>query len=115
LLFGVFTLCGSRTAVRDDINRVEVPAERLNHWRCGGEAVDVFVSMSLGIRPESQRKSGAGLWELGVTMGKKRSKMVCLRAKEVLELVAGRMPFRWLSLCVSEKRAIPWNAKQSGN
>jgi hypothetical protein len=51
---------------RDDINRVQVSAERLRQWRCGAEAVGRFVALSLGLRPESQRKAGDGLWELGV-------------------------------------------------
>lgn len=75
---------------RHDINRVGVPAERLRQWRCGAEAVGAFVAQSLGLRPESQRKSDAGLWELGLVAGKKRSQMVCLKANEALELVAGQ-------------------------
>lgn len=74
---------------RDDISRVEVPAQRLRQWRYGAEAVGRFVAQCLGLRPESQRKTEAGLWELGPVMGKKRSQMVCLRAGERLELVAG--------------------------
>ena len=35
-------------------------------------------------------KTDAGLWELGLVTGKKRSQMVCLRADEALELVAGQ-------------------------
>jgi hypothetical protein len=42
------------------------------------------------MRPESQRKAGEGLWELGLVTGKKRSQMVCLRANGALELVAGQ-------------------------
>jgi hypothetical protein len=80
-----FVVCDKR----DDINRVAVSAERLRQWRCGAEAVGAFVSKSLGLRPESQRKAGAGLWELGLVTGKKRSQMLCLRANEALELVAG--------------------------
>jgi len=48
-----------------------------------------FITRSLGLRPESQRKAGAGLWELGLVTGKKRSQMLCLRANGTLELVAG--------------------------
>jgi hypothetical protein len=81
-----FVVCDKR----DDINRAEVPAERLRQWRCGAEAVGAFVSKSLGLRPESQRKTDAGLWELGLVTGKKRSQMVCLKANEALELVAGQ-------------------------
>ena len=80
-----FVVCDKR----DDISRVPVAAERLRRWRCGVEAVGAFVAQSLGLRPESQRKAGYGLWELGLVTGKKRSQMVCLRAGERLELVVG--------------------------
>jgi hypothetical protein len=80
-----FVVCDKR----DDINRVKVEAERLKQWRCGAEAVAAFVAHRLGLRPESQRKTGNGLWELGVVTGKKRSQMLCLRAIGTLELVAG--------------------------
>ena len=81
-----FTICDKR----DDINRVEIPTERMRQWRCGAEAVGTFVAQSLGLRADSQRKIGAGQWELGVVMGKSRSQMVCLRVGERLELVAGQ-------------------------
>ncbi len=80
-----FTICDKR----DDINRVEVPSERLKQWRCGAEAVGAFVARSLGLRSGSQRKADAGLWELGLVKGRRRSPMVWLRAGEALELVAG--------------------------
>ncbi len=80
-----FVVCDKR----DDINRVAVPAERLRKWRCGVEAVGAFVAQSLGLRPESQRKKDAGLWELGLVAGKKRRQMVCLCLGEQLEVVAG--------------------------
>lgn len=79
-----FVVCDKR----DDINRVELSAERLRQWRCGAEAVGAFVAQSLGQRADSQRKADAGLWELGLVTGSKRSQMVCLRADEALELVA---------------------------
>jgi len=80
-----FVVCDKR----DDINRVPVAAERLRQWRCGAEAMGAFIARSLGLRPESQRKAGAGLWELGPVTGKKRRQMLCLRANGTLELVAG--------------------------
>jgi hypothetical protein len=94
----VFTVpAGARAAAsfvvcdkRDDTNRVAVSAERLRQWRCDAEAVGRFVAQSLGLRPENQRKAGAGLWELGLVKGKKRSQMVCLRADGALELVAAQ-------------------------
>lgn len=81
-----FVLCDKR----DDINRVPVSAERLRQWRCGVEALGAFLAQSLGIQSESHRKAGDGLWELGLVAAKKRSQMVCLKANEALELVAGQ-------------------------
>jgi hypothetical protein len=81
-----FVVCDKR----DDINRVAVSAGRLRQWRCGAEAVGRFVVQSLGLRADNRQKSDAGLWELGLVTGKKRSEMVCLRADGQLELVAGQ-------------------------
>ena len=80
-----FVVCDKR----DDINRVEIPVGRLRQWRCGVAAVGGFVAHSLGMRPESQRRPGDGLWELGLVKGKKRSQMLCLRTSGNLALVAG--------------------------
>lgn len=80
-----FVVCDKR----NDINRVEVPAERLRQWRCGGAAVGAFVAQCLGLRADNQRKSDAGPWELGLVTGKKRSQVACLRMREGLEVVAG--------------------------
>lgn len=82
----LFVVCNKR----DDINRVAVSAERAKQWRCGVDAVGAFVAQSLGLRAGVQRKADAGLWELGIVQGKKRSQMVCLRASTALELVAGQ-------------------------
>jgi hypothetical protein len=81
-----FVICDKR----DDINRVPVAAERLRQWRCGTETVGAFVAQFLGVRADRQRKVDAGLWELGLATGKKRSQTVCLRMGEQLELVAGQ-------------------------
>jgi hypothetical protein len=103
-----FVVCDER----DDTNRVEVPAERLRQWRCGVEAVGAFVARSLGLRSDSQRKTDAGLWELGLVAGKKRSQMVCLRANEALELVAGQnaVPLAGLVLFGAEGYSVDTEA-----
>ena len=80
-----FTVCDKR----EDINRVPVPVALLRQWRCSVEAVAELVSRNLGLRSESQRKAGEGLWELGLVTGRKRSQMLCLRTHAPLELVAG--------------------------
>lgn len=80
-----FVVCDKR----DDINRVPISAERLRQWRCDVGALSAFIVGCLGLRPASQRRDSARLLELGLVKGKKRSQMVCLRAGEALELVAG--------------------------
>lgn len=86
----LFVVCDKR----DDINRVPISAGRLRQWRCGVEAVGAFVAHGLGMRPESQRKAGDGLWELGLATGKRRSQKVCLKANDELELVVGQNAVR---------------------
>ena len=55
---GSFVVCDKR----DDINRVEVSAERLRQWRCGAEAVGAFVVKALdcGLRANGRRMPGCG-------------------------------------------------------
>jgi len=74
---------------RDDINRVEVPAERLSQWRCDIDAVCGFIARSLGLRPNNRRAGGAGPWEIGMAAGDKRHQMLCLKADGELALIAG--------------------------
>jgi hypothetical protein len=83
----VFIVCDKR----EDTSRVPMAAELLSQWRCGVAAVGTFVALSLGLRADERRKPNAGLLELGLVTGKKRSQMVCLRTdKMLLELVAGQ-------------------------
>jgi len=103
-----FVVCDKR----DDINRVAVSAERLRQWRCGAEAVGAFIVRSLGLRPERQRKAGAGLWELGPVTGKKCSQMLRLRATGTLELVAGNnaVPLSEVVRCGTEGYSVDGEA-----
>ena len=80
-----FIVCDKRS----DINRVPVPTERLNQWQCGGDTVCGFVAASLGLRRSDKKTASAGLWEIGIASGDKRSQMLCLRGNGVLTLVAG--------------------------
>jgi hypothetical protein len=80
-----FIVCDKRS----DINRVPIPLDRLTQWRCGIEEVCGFVASSLGIRHRSKHNAEAGLWEIGLAAGKKRTHMLCLKADGELVLVAG--------------------------
>jgi hypothetical protein len=74
---------------RDDVGRVAVPTERLTQWQCSADSVCGFVAASLGLRRSDQRSDSAGLWNIGIATGNKRSQLLCLQADGVLVLVAG--------------------------
>lgn len=80
-----FIVCDKRS----DTNRVPVPLDRLNQWQCSTQAVCGFVAHAAGVRSAVQQTDVAGVWEIGVATGKKRSQMLCLQAKGALALVAG--------------------------
>ena len=80
-----FVVCDKRS----DINRVAVSLDSLTQWRCSAQAVCGFVAESVGMRNAVKPGSDAGVWEIGVATGKKRSQMLCLQANGALALVAG--------------------------
>lgn len=73
---------------RDDINRVSVSANRLMQWRCDADAVCGFIAASLGLRRSDQHPADAGLLNIGMASGDKRSQMLCLQPKGDIALVA---------------------------
>lgn len=79
-----FTVCDKRS----DINRVPVSAARLSQWRCDTDAVCGFIATSLGLRLSDQHPADAGLLNIGIARGDKRSQMLRLRADGELVLVA---------------------------
>lgn len=80
-----FIVCDKRS----DVNRVPVSAERLVQWQCTVDAVCGFIADSLALRRSGKRSVDAGLWEIGISTGSKRSQMLCLKADGGLTLVAG--------------------------
>ena len=48
-----------------------------------------FVAAILGLRRSDKQTASAGLWEIGIASGDKRSHMLCLQGNGVLTLVAG--------------------------
>lgn len=80
-----FIVCDKRS----DTNRVPVALDRLMQWQCSTQAVCGFVAHAAGVRSAIRQTDVAGLWEMGVATGKKRSQMLCLQAKGALALVAG--------------------------
>ncbi len=80
-----FIVCDKRS----DINRVPVPLDRLTQWQCSTHAVCGFVADSLGLRRSDKQSNVGDLHEIGVAVGKKRSRMLCLQVNTPLTLVAG--------------------------
>lgn len=83
-----FVVCDKR----NDINRVAIPLTRLAQWQCNAEAICRFVAASLALRRSDKRTANAGLWQVGMATGFKRSQMLCLQTNGVLALVAGGNP-----------------------
>jgi hypothetical protein len=79
-----FIVCDKRS----DINRVPVSAECQKQWRCDADAVCGFITASLGLRRSDQLPADAGLLNIGIAYGRKRSQMLSLRADGELALVA---------------------------
>jgi len=81
-----FILCDKRS----DTNRVDVPINKLEQWRCTADAVCGFVAASLGLHgSEKRRLASADFLEIGMATGGKRSQMLCLQTAGELTLVAG--------------------------
>jgi hypothetical protein len=55
---------------------------------CDANAVCGFVARSLGLRRSDQHSANAGLLNIGIASGDKRSQMLCLRPNGDLALVA---------------------------
>ena len=81
----LFAVCDKR----EDINRVEIPGERLTQWRGGVNYVAEFVAAELGLRFSDKRFNENTLLEVGLATGDKRSQILCLGSDGGLSLVAG--------------------------
>ena len=71
-----FVLCDRR----DDINRVQIPPDRLTQWQCTIAAVSAFVAAALGLRHHQPKAPTAHGWEIGLVQGRRRSQMLSLHA-----------------------------------
>ncbi len=71
---------------RDDINRVQVPQDYIEHWQCSGYLIAKFVSKILDLPMPHTIPSNATRWKIGVFRGKKHSSHITLQAEESLKL-----------------------------
>ena len=106
-----FIVCDKRS----DINRVPVSAARLAQWRCDAGAVRGFIAMSLGLRLSDLPHADAGLLNIGIASGDKRSQMLCLRTERDLILVAGNNGIPLPDLVGFPTAAIRWMLARSAN
>jgi hypothetical protein len=71
---------------RDDINRVDVPINRLEQWQASGLAIADLLADLLGLRRPDAGDTSAGRWEIGMLKGKKGSSHLVLLADGRLSL-----------------------------
>jgi hypothetical protein len=82
-----FVLCDKR----DDINRVDVPLNRLEQWQGSGEAVAAFLASVLGLPRQTKAARQAKRWDVG-RLRSKRTESVVLTIVDVLILeLAGHL------------------------
>lgn len=77
-----FIVCDKRS----DINRVDVPTDRLEQWQVSCAAITELISDSLGIRRPEVEATSPGRWEIGIFKGKKHSSHLVLLADGRLTL-----------------------------
>lgn len=80
-----FVVCDKRS----DINRVNVPIDRLEQWQATADAVAKFIADDLSLRVSGKRHDKGELLEIGIVTGKKRIQMLYLGPNGELVLVAG--------------------------
>ena len=81
-----FVVCDKRS----DINRVNVPIDRLEQWQASGEAVADLIARLLDLRRPRSRDSDAARWEIGMLKGAKHAgHLVLLGNGELTLSIAG--------------------------
>jgi hypothetical protein len=84
-----FVVCDKR----DDINRVDVPLERLDRWQASGEAVAAFLALTLGITRSLGVATQGRRWDVGVLRGKHAAHLVLTNTDVLtLELAGHAVP-----------------------
>jgi hypothetical protein len=77
-----FVICDKRS----DINRVNVPLDRLEQWQTSGESIADLIARLLALRRPSGRAPDSGRWEVGVLRGTKHTSHLVLLADGELRL-----------------------------
>ncbi len=80
-----FIICDRRS----DINRVALPSERVNQWKCDAAEIARFVARRLGLRFGGRQANRPGMLEIGLAAGDTQRQMLCLRPHEDVALMAG--------------------------
>ena len=82
-----FVVCDKRP----DINRVDVPLEKLERWQASGEAVADFLAEALGInRSPGVAMQGKG-WSVGMLRGKHAAHVVLINGDTLTLELAGHV------------------------
>lgn len=72
--------------LQNDVNRIDVPIERLEQWQTTGEYFAGLIAEILNIRQATQIQATVARWEVGLFKGKKHSAHVVLTAEDTLTL-----------------------------
>lgn len=73
----------------DDMDRIEVPFDRLRRWQVTGDAIARFLAKALGPLRRLGLTKPAGSWEIGVWHGQRRAELILVRGEELSIEVAG--------------------------
>ncbi|MGE3907143.1 MAG: hypothetical protein AB7F36_14405 [Reyranellaceae bacterium] len=82
---GAFVVCDKR----DDINRVNVPLDRLERWHAGGLAIATFLAGRLGANRAASIPTRGRQWAVGMVRGPKKVAPVVLSVVDLLVLELG--------------------------
>lgn len=78
----VFLVCEQQS----DVNRIEIPTNRLEQWQTSGDLFANFTGELLGLRKPSTNQVTTDRWEVGLLKGKKYSSHIVLLASDTLNL-----------------------------
>lgn len=80
-----FIVCDKRA----DINRVPVPVSHLEQWQTDAAVIAQFIAADLSLRFNGTNRDSDSLLQIGMTVGGKRTQMLCLRSEGEPALAAG--------------------------
>jgi len=78
----LFIVCDQQ----NDVNRIEIPANRLEQWKSSGSYFANLTTELLGLRQSPPNHTSNERWEIGLLKGKKHSSHITLEKGNTLQL-----------------------------